>query len=206
MAEPRSRTFSWSDPARRWPGSRRCRPRGPGANARRRAAVPPDGAPDGHASRGGRAGARRVGGGSRRGALQPDRDRPRGFATTLLDSAMGTAFVSEADAGTRWTTLELKANFTRAITAETGPSGAPARSCTGEGRWSRPRHASRTRTGSSRTAAARSSSSLPEPLRTLPRLMESLYDPSAVERRWQETWESDGLYAAGAGAAATSRS
>ena len=44
-----------------------------------------------------------------------------GFATTLLDAAMGTAFVSEADAGTRWTTLELKANFTRAITAETGP-------------------------------------------------------------------------------------
>ena len=29
--------------------------------------------------------------------------------------------------------------------------------------------------------------------------MESLYDPSAVERRWQETWESEGLYAAGAG-------
>ena len=29
--------------------------------------------------------------------------------------------------------------------------------------------------------------------------MESLYDPSAVERRWQETWEADGLYAAGAG-------
>ena len=44
-----------------------------------------------------------------------------GFATTLLDSAMGTAFVTIADAGTRWTTLELKANFTRAITAETGP-------------------------------------------------------------------------------------
>ena len=44
-----------------------------------------------------------------------------GFATTLLDSAMGTAFVSVADAGTRWTTLELKANFTRAITADTGP-------------------------------------------------------------------------------------
>jgi uncharacterized protein (TIGR00369 family) len=34
---------------------------------------------------------------------------------------MGTAFVSTMDAGTRWTTLELKANFTRAITAETGP-------------------------------------------------------------------------------------
>ncbi len=44
-----------------------------------------------------------------------------GFATTLLDSAMGTAFVTLAEAGTRWTTLELKANFTRTITAETGP-------------------------------------------------------------------------------------
>ncbi len=43
-----------------------------------------------------------------------------GFVTTLLDSAMGTAFVSVAEAGTRWTTLELKANFTRAITADTG--------------------------------------------------------------------------------------
>ncbi|HEX2304258.1 MAG TPA: valine--tRNA ligase [Gaiella sp.] len=29
--------------------------------------------------------------------------------------------------------------------------------------------------------------------------MEGLYDPSAVERRWQETWEAEGLYAAGAG-------
>ena len=29
--------------------------------------------------------------------------------------------------------------------------------------------------------------------------MEPLYDPSAVERRWQETWEVEGLYAAGAG-------
>jgi uncharacterized protein (TIGR00369 family) len=44
-----------------------------------------------------------------------------GFATTLLDSAMGTAFVTLAEAGTLWTTLELKANFTRTITAETGP-------------------------------------------------------------------------------------
>ena len=43
-----------------------------------------------------------------------------GFAATLLDSAMGTAFVSTAEAGTRWTTLELKANFTRAITLDTG--------------------------------------------------------------------------------------
>jgi len=29
--------------------------------------------------------------------------------------------------------------------------------------------------------------------------MEPLYDPSAVERRWQEAWEANGLYAAGAG-------
>jgi valyl-tRNA synthetase len=30
--------------------------------------------------------------------------------------------------------------------------------------------------------------------------MEPRYDPEAVERRWQETWEAEGLYAAGAGA------
>ena len=29
--------------------------------------------------------------------------------------------------------------------------------------------------------------------------MNPTYDPAAVERRWQETWESEGLYAAGAG-------
>ena len=43
-----------------------------------------------------------------------------GLASTLLDSAMGCAFVTTADAGVRWTTLELKVNFTRAITRETG--------------------------------------------------------------------------------------
>jgi len=43
-----------------------------------------------------------------------------GFATTLLDSVMGMSFVTTAAAGTRWTTLELKANFTRPITVETG--------------------------------------------------------------------------------------
>ena len=30
--------------------------------------------------------------------------------------------------------------------------------------------------------------------------METVYDPAAVEQRWQETWETEGLYAAGAGA------
>ena len=33
--------------------------------------------------------------------------------------------------------------------------------------------------------------------------MESLYKPEGVEARWQETWEAEGLYAAGAGARGT---
>ena len=33
-----------------------------------------------------------------------------------------------------------------------------------------------------------------------PGQMESLYKPAGVEARWQETWEAEGLYAAGAGA------
>jgi uncharacterized protein (TIGR00369 family) len=43
-----------------------------------------------------------------------------GLAATLLDSAMGCALASTLDAGVGWTTLELKANFTRALTADTG--------------------------------------------------------------------------------------
>jgi uncharacterized protein (TIGR00369 family) len=43
-----------------------------------------------------------------------------GLASTLLDSAMGCAFVTTLAPGARWTTLELKANFTRAITVATG--------------------------------------------------------------------------------------
>ena len=43
-----------------------------------------------------------------------------GLAVTLMDSAMGCAFVTTLDEGVAWTTLELKANFTRAITIETG--------------------------------------------------------------------------------------
>ncbi len=43
-----------------------------------------------------------------------------GLASTLLDSAMGSAFVTTLEAGSTWTTLELKANFTRPITIETG--------------------------------------------------------------------------------------
>jgi uncharacterized protein (TIGR00369 family) len=43
-----------------------------------------------------------------------------GLAATLLDSAMGCAFVSTLEPGIAWTTLELKANFTRALTMDTG--------------------------------------------------------------------------------------
>jgi uncharacterized protein (TIGR00369 family) len=43
-----------------------------------------------------------------------------GLAATLLDSAMGCAFVTTLETATPWTTLELKANFTRALTKDTG--------------------------------------------------------------------------------------
>jgi uncharacterized protein (TIGR00369 family) len=39
---------------------------------------------------------------------------------TLMDSAMGLAFVTTLDEPVGWTTLEVKANFTRALTADTG--------------------------------------------------------------------------------------
>jgi uncharacterized protein (TIGR00369 family) len=43
-----------------------------------------------------------------------------GLAATLLDSAMGCAVQTTLPAGTAYTTLELKVNFTRPITRETG--------------------------------------------------------------------------------------
>jgi uncharacterized protein (TIGR00369 family) len=43
-----------------------------------------------------------------------------GLAATLLDSAMGCAVHSTLPAGVGYTTLELKVNFVRPITAETG--------------------------------------------------------------------------------------
>lgn len=43
-----------------------------------------------------------------------------GLAMTLMDSAMGLAFVTTLDEPVPWTTLELKANFTRALSLETG--------------------------------------------------------------------------------------
>jgi uncharacterized protein (TIGR00369 family) len=43
-----------------------------------------------------------------------------GLAATLLDSAMGCAVHTTLAAGLGYTTLELKVNFTRPITSETG--------------------------------------------------------------------------------------
>jgi uncharacterized protein (TIGR00369 family) len=43
-----------------------------------------------------------------------------GLAMTLMDSAMGLAFVTTLDEPAGWTTLEVKANFTRAMTVDTG--------------------------------------------------------------------------------------
>jgi uncharacterized protein (TIGR00369 family) len=44
-----------------------------------------------------------------------------GFAMTILDSAMGCAIHTTLAVGERYTSLETKVNFVRAITAETGP-------------------------------------------------------------------------------------
>jgi uncharacterized protein (TIGR00369 family) len=43
-----------------------------------------------------------------------------GLAMTLMDSAMGCAFVTILDVPSPWTTLEVKSNFTRALTVDTG--------------------------------------------------------------------------------------
>ncbi len=43
-----------------------------------------------------------------------------GLASTLLDSATGCALATTLEPGQGWTTLELKANFTRPLTADTG--------------------------------------------------------------------------------------
>ena len=43
-----------------------------------------------------------------------------GLPTTLMDSAMGLAFVTTLEEPVPWTTLELKANFTRVLSVDTG--------------------------------------------------------------------------------------
>jgi uncharacterized protein (TIGR00369 family) len=50
-----------------------------------------------------------------------------GFAATLLDTAAGAAIFSTVSRGESWTTLELKLNFVRAMTHETGAVHAEGR-------------------------------------------------------------------------------
>ena len=50
-----------------------------------------------------------------------------GWAATLLDSAMGGAVLSVLAAGKLLTTLELKVNYVRSLTGETGPVRAEGR-------------------------------------------------------------------------------
>jgi len=50
-----------------------------------------------------------------------------GFAATLLDSALGCAIFSTLAKGESWTTLELKLNFVRAMSENTGPVRAEGR-------------------------------------------------------------------------------
>jgi len=64
-----------------------------------------------------------------------------GVAATLLDSAMGCAVHSVLPAGAAYTTLEIKVNYIRPMTAETGPIRCEAkvihvgaRTATAEGR------------------------------------------------------------------------
>lgn len=51
-----------------------------------------------------------------------------GVAATLLDSAMSCAVQTHCQPGTGYTTLEIKVNFVRAMTADTGPVRAEGRS------------------------------------------------------------------------------
>ena len=44
-----------------------------------------------------------------------------GYAATLLDSCMGCAIHTTLPAGMGYTTLEIKVNFVRALTKDTGP-------------------------------------------------------------------------------------
>jgi uncharacterized protein (TIGR00369 family) len=50
-----------------------------------------------------------------------------GFAATLLDSALGCTVFSTLTKGEAWTTLELKLNFVRPLTKDTGPVRAEGR-------------------------------------------------------------------------------
>ena len=90
-----------------------------------------------------------------------------GLAMTLMDSAMGLAFVTTLDEPVGWTTLEVKTNFTQGVDRRLGrravhrldrPSRPPGRDHRGtSGGFGRD--------GSARTGRARSSSSAPSSAR-----------------------------------------
>jgi uncharacterized protein (TIGR00369 family) len=50
-----------------------------------------------------------------------------GLAATLLDSALGCAIFTTLKKGDTWTTLELKLNYVRTLTKDTGPVRAEGR-------------------------------------------------------------------------------
>lgn len=50
-----------------------------------------------------------------------------GYAATLLDSALACAIYSALRRGEGWTTIELKVNYVRAMTGDTGPVRAEGR-------------------------------------------------------------------------------
>ena len=97
-----------------------------------------------------------------------------GFAATLLDTALGCAINTTSPPGKRFTTLELKVNYTRPLRREVGEVRCEATSFTSAAAPPPPKAASSIATASStRTARRRASSSsrhgargdqLPEPL------------------------------------------
>jgi uncharacterized protein (TIGR00369 family) len=50
-----------------------------------------------------------------------------GWAATLLDSALGCAIFTTLNKGDGWTTVELKINYVRGLTKDTGPMRAEGR-------------------------------------------------------------------------------
>jgi uncharacterized protein (TIGR00369 family) len=50
-----------------------------------------------------------------------------GWAATLLDSALGCAIFTTLNKGEGWTTLDLKINYVRGLTKDTGPLRAEGR-------------------------------------------------------------------------------
>jgi uncharacterized protein (TIGR00369 family) len=50
-----------------------------------------------------------------------------GWAATLLDSALGCAIFTTLNKGDGWTTVELKVNYVRGLTKDTGPMRAEGR-------------------------------------------------------------------------------